>query len=341
MSIQFFSKFPTISYDLFDNGSTVTLTDIIRNVDVDDVSANSAAYYTYYEISDGERPDVVSQSLYGTPEYYWTFFIVNNEMRNGLNNGWPMSAIAFEKMMENEYDAYSSLSFKPIVNYSDIRANRGSFGSTPLSEKYLPYLRLSPANSPNITAKILKYDTDLLQLIIYDITGTSRTAFINNEKFVLSWVTPDGVEYDALLHEWVDIVYNFYMTEDVLSNEGKTSTLNIQSCLNPDDSINTVAYENLKHDWVFALSYVTIPGKYKWELYRNAAIQYYKSNITNTELLPVSAYEVMSNPAIVSSPFVSRYEKELLDDSKKAKIKIIRPDKIKDFVNTYYKTLKS
>ena len=41
---------------------------------VDEISA-----YRYFEISNGERPDIVSQRLYNTPNYHWTFFILNDK----------------------------------------------------------------------------------------------------------------------------------------------------------------------------------------------------------------------------------------------------------------------
>ena len=50
---------------------------------------NSSAY-TFYEIKNGERPDTVSQRLYGTPDFYWTFFVINEFLHDGYKV-WPLS----------------------------------------------------------------------------------------------------------------------------------------------------------------------------------------------------------------------------------------------------------
>jgi hypothetical protein len=347
MAISFFSNFPTITYDLFDKGSTVTLTDIVRNVDVNDlVAADNASVYTYYDINNGERPDAVSQSLYGTPEYYWTFFIVNNEMRGGINNSWPLSSQNFEKMIEREYDNYSILTVKPIVNYTDISASRGSLSCIPLTDTYLPYLRLSPLFFPEITAKIKSYNPNMLQLAIYDIVGSSRSFFIQNERFKISWVNPftvgsyEWIDNENLKNVFTDEIFAVYMNEDTLYNNGADFAAIIESCT-IDGVFDEAAFIEFKHTYVFInKTYDTnIDNHYKWELYHNAAIQYYKTDPISKNLLPISAYDVMTDPNIVNASFISYYEKENLDNEKKSKIKVIRPDKVKDFVNTYYNTL--
>ena len=113
MANNFFSRFPTVQYNMDGGGSFSTLVDISKNVDVNDVFANSSAYYTYYDIRDGERPDTASYNLYGNSDYHWTFFILNNELRGGLSHAWPLSNNQLDRMMEREYDPYSVISFSP------------------------------------------------------------------------------------------------------------------------------------------------------------------------------------------------------------------------------------
>ena len=74
--MQYFKYFPKLQYDLDDNKATKEIVDVFRfakivsNTTVDDITL-----YSYYDVIDGERPDHVSQRLYGTPDYYWTFFL--------------------------------------------------------------------------------------------------------------------------------------------------------------------------------------------------------------------------------------------------------------------------
>jgi hypothetical protein len=112
----FFKHFPQIDYSFFgrpQSGRTDTfgreitqkVVDLFRNVDVDDIKADETISYKLYSIIDGERPDVISQKLYGTPEYHWTFFVVNNELKCGLNN-WPLSDGQLSKYVSEYYEPY-------------------------------------------------------------------------------------------------------------------------------------------------------------------------------------------------------------------------------------------
>jgi hypothetical protein len=98
----FFRNFPKTNYDFLGNGVQTRIIDLFRFVKPNDKFTDELAFYSYYEIQEGDRPDVVSQKLYGTPEYYWTFFIVNEHLRTGLSS-WPLSSDEFEKYIAEEY----------------------------------------------------------------------------------------------------------------------------------------------------------------------------------------------------------------------------------------------
>jgi hypothetical protein len=60
---------------------------------------DDSSFYRSYTVQDGQRPDVVSTILYGTPEYYWTFFLINPQIRE---KGWPLTSYEFEKKIQME-----------------------------------------------------------------------------------------------------------------------------------------------------------------------------------------------------------------------------------------------
>ena len=100
--MSFFRNFPKTDYDFLGNGVQTRIIDLFRFVKPNEQFTDELAFYSYYEIQEGDRPDVVSQKLYGTPEYYWTFFIINEHLRTGLSS-WPLSSDEFEKYMAEEY----------------------------------------------------------------------------------------------------------------------------------------------------------------------------------------------------------------------------------------------
>ena len=111
--MSFFKQFPKIDYNLFEQGDLRSITDIYRHVDVKDVGIDPYVSYTYYEINEGDRPDNVSQQLYGSTDYYWTFFVINDTLKEGLS-AWPQSTLGLERYITQEYDKYSVLTFSPV-----------------------------------------------------------------------------------------------------------------------------------------------------------------------------------------------------------------------------------
>jgi len=107
----FFNKFPKVSLRLSDT-TILQYDDIFRFVDANDLSLQSYTNYQYYEIANGARPDVVSYDIYGTPEYAWTFFILNDRLKAGTQE-WPMSDLALNNYIEEKYNNYGILSIFP------------------------------------------------------------------------------------------------------------------------------------------------------------------------------------------------------------------------------------
>jgi hypothetical protein len=76
MATQFFKNFPEIQYTL-DSGKVITIKDFFRKSKIDTSAVNSIIDYEYYELQEGDRPDVVATNIYGDSDLHWTFFLVN------------------------------------------------------------------------------------------------------------------------------------------------------------------------------------------------------------------------------------------------------------------------
>lgn len=259
MSSNFFSKYPKVSYALDDSGITYTLTDISRSAVINSNRiSDSSLLYTYYEVADGDRPDIVSYKLYGTVQYYWTFFVINDHLRNGLNNGWPLSYAKLEAMIEREYGKYSVITCIP--NYNINGTGQLDMSLVPLDEKYLSYLRLSNADN-NIFCKILKYDSTRYQLIIHDCYRhgvTVKTQYVpydisqfkDNNIYRFYWddshldlitdVTEKNnakKESQELYKEWLNIVYSLVLPIDVIGYRNLLESIGLQVIYDDEGNI--------------------------------------------------------------------------------------------------------
>lgn len=99
---KYFENFPLTQYDMFFNGQKTDVVDLFRIVKVKKEFKDDVTFYTYYDVQDGERPDIVSTKLYGSPNYYWTFFMVNDHLVNTFRD-WPLSSVGVQELIEHKY----------------------------------------------------------------------------------------------------------------------------------------------------------------------------------------------------------------------------------------------
>lgn len=198
--MSFFTQFPKIQYDINADGIKTEITDIFRQVDVNESFIDDVTTYMWYEIKEGERPDVVSNRLYGSPDYYWTFFVLNESLKQGLNT-WPKSYRQFELMLEQDYSKYSVLVFIPR-QYPVARKYENSFemvnyfGGLDLSTGNVKIRTKDEFNGKKIEADILKFDDQRYQLWVYDINDKGK--FANNISWNIEYIDnpyEDGQQY--------------------------------------------------------------------------------------------------------------------------------------------------
>lgn len=84
----YFSNFPKQLYYFGNEISPVAVQDLSKYVGLIDEIADQISAYIEYEIGDFERPDTLSAKLYGESVYDWTFFLMNDHLRE---QGWPLA----------------------------------------------------------------------------------------------------------------------------------------------------------------------------------------------------------------------------------------------------------
>ena len=97
---RFFKNFGLTNYRFGDYESPVLFNNLTQYVDIIDQIKDQTSFYNKYTIVSGERPDTLSQELYGTTDYYWTFYLMNDQLRE---SGWPI--------LDHELDAYAKKAY--------------------------------------------------------------------------------------------------------------------------------------------------------------------------------------------------------------------------------------
>lgn len=98
----YFNYFPSINYEI--EGSTFSykqVKDILRRVAIPEAFRQAEAYTLPYIISDEDRPDTVSQNVYGRPDLHWLILIAN-EIHNPYFQ-WPLSNAQLKSHVREKY----------------------------------------------------------------------------------------------------------------------------------------------------------------------------------------------------------------------------------------------
>jgi len=83
----YFENFPVVDYRFGSERTFTRFQHLGTAVDILEQVRKYEVYYLNIEIQNGERPDQLSYRLYETPNYYWTFYLLNDHLRT---NGWPI-----------------------------------------------------------------------------------------------------------------------------------------------------------------------------------------------------------------------------------------------------------
>lgn len=207
----FFKKFPTVAYDFDRNGILQSMTDIFRHVKPLDNFIDESLGYRFYEIQDGERPDIVSQKIYGTPNYYWTFFVVNERLHDGYRE-WPMSQIDFSEYLDKKYEGVAIIPGRPTVTLNTdqlvIASNNALAGRFTMGETI-------QGQTSNATGTLKQKNVDMHQVVIQNVNGN----FLGDDTGLSSVEEIKGIKSgDSVdtykVYNYIDAPYQYYHQND-------------------------------------------------------------------------------------------------------------------------------
>jgi len=164
--MSFFSQFPKINYDYNRRGSMQNIVDLFRSARPQGNFIDNPSLYKKYNIQNGDRPDVVSYKLYGTTQYYWTFFVINDFLHDGIA-AWPMSQEDLREYLNQHYsgqviETRPTIEFNSdggVTDYRDSLSGRFTIGET------------INASTSSAAGTLVRKDADLSQMVLTNITG--------------------------------------------------------------------------------------------------------------------------------------------------------------------------
>lgn len=114
----YFKNFKIDRYRFGDNEQPVLFQRLSTYIDVLDRVQDNTSVYTNTTILSDERPDTLSYRIYGTPDYYWTFYLMNEKLRE---QGWPLTDKRVYEKSEELYNGYfGRLQFADLTAYNTV-----------------------------------------------------------------------------------------------------------------------------------------------------------------------------------------------------------------------------
>lgn len=338
----FFNQFPKSLYSVQNNAIQTVITDYFRYVDVVDRLAQNSYAYNRVDIINAERPDTVSHRLYGTPDYYWTFFITNDPLKEGLS-AWPKGDSEIKNHIANQYKNISAFRF-PVGEADDAGRRSTVLGIPIKNEAYLPYLRLCKrigyegASGKRVfsSAKIVDYDANMSLIWIdnSDVTWFAEDSNINAQ-------VGDGGSLDTQYSakSKVDMFYSGTIASDfsvqfISDNTPAVSALRksfIDELRLAAVRFRPNSFFNVMPDDVLDSNYTLTSTQY-WKDGSLAPAHYYDAINTNEEISEYSAGPEASN-------YVSIYDDTIEENNLRKTIKVVDPIYIEAFAREFKKLL--
>ena len=227
--MSFFRQFPKIGYDFELKGVKQNVVDIFRHVKPIQEFIDNYTEYRVYEVENGERPDVVSERIYGTNKYYWTFFIVNDFLHDGYR-AWPMSQEDLHEYIEEEYNGFAIIT-RTETNPANSIAGRFQIGE------------VIQGNTSGAKGTLFRKNLDNNQLIVRDMQNTNAYEV---EETIQGNTSNDFV-VSSQIFKYADAPYYYFKTGDT-KKRPQTNALHIKGAKHGDGELSFITYRQYEYD---------------------------------------------------------------------------------------------
>lgn len=146
----YFRNFPLVPYFFGNEINPTQFQNLSAYIDLIDQIADDASFYEFYEIKDGERPDALSFRLYGTTDYYWMFYLINEKVRR---QGWPLT---FQEIQTRSREYYPN----KVITTSDAIHDRMYKGDIVIQ---------GSTSNPSSIGRVIERNLDLGQIVVKPI----------------------------------------------------------------------------------------------------------------------------------------------------------------------------
>ena len=100
--MSYFEMFPSILYSAKGDGKFTVMKDILSRVKLIAKVKENILGFDYYDVKDGETPEMIAHKYYGDVNLHWVVMVTNDII--DYYEDWPMSVQRFEQFVFDKYD---------------------------------------------------------------------------------------------------------------------------------------------------------------------------------------------------------------------------------------------
>ena len=98
----YFDMFPNIYYSAKGDSNFTIMKDILSRVKLIANVKENILGFDYYDVQDGETPEMIAHRYYGDVNLHWTILVANDIV--DYYEDWPMSTQRFEEFVKEKYE---------------------------------------------------------------------------------------------------------------------------------------------------------------------------------------------------------------------------------------------
>jgi hypothetical protein len=182
---------------------------------IDQIKENSA-FYQDYHIRDGDRPDNVAYDLYKNPQLHWTFYFMNDSIKE---YGWPLTQRALEDKIKSEFSGITLKTHSDIHMFSKdmiVESDSGATGKVSHIDTSLGHIVIESTSEVQfVSGDVVTSPSHLNSVILISVAPEYLSAhhYTDNNGNIVDYRTKDG--WNSNLYEESTLEYYRSINESI------------------------------------------------------------------------------------------------------------------------------
>jgi hypothetical protein len=143
--MSYFNRFPTMIYDMKNDGNYKLLPDILRRVKQRSAIKDGQFIFDNYDVVEGEKPEDVAYKWFGDAQLHWVILMTNNVLDRYYD--WPMNQAQFAEFLTDKYGR----NMDAVHHYEITKDSGRTTGQGPNDYSYLVEVNSDTVNATSIS----------------------------------------------------------------------------------------------------------------------------------------------------------------------------------------------